>query len=277
MKNIWILLTKYNEVFLFILFFGISFALVITNNDFQRASTLNSSNAIIGKIYKETSRITNYMKLDEANQELLAENAALRISLDRLISQDTSQLQTILDTLGSPQYSYISAKVTNNSIRQKNNYITIAKGSDHGVEKGMAVISPTGIVGIVLNVSPQYATIQSLLHSDTRVSASLQESKAFGSLIWGDNFDSKKAVLRDIPNHVEVRKGETVITSGYSLFPPGIQIGEVIETTEVGGESFKDISVALTTDFHNLQYVYVVVHNFLAEKQALEAITETND
>ena len=277
MKNIWILLTKYNEVFLFILFFGLSFALVITNNDFQRSSTFNSSNAIIGKIYKETSRITNYMKLDEANQELLAENAALRISLDRLISQDTSYLQTVLDTLGSPQYSYISAKVTNNSIRQKNNYITIAKGSDHGIEKGMAVISPTGIVGIVLNVSPQYATIQSLLHSDTRVSASLQESKAFGSLIWGDNFDSKKAVLRDIPNHVEVRKGETVITSGYSLFPPGIQIGEVIETMEVGGESFKDISVALTTDFHNLQYVYVVVHNFLAEKQALEAITENND
>jgi len=277
MKNIWILLTKYNEVFLFILFFGLSFALVITNNDFQRSSTFNSSNAIIGKIYKETSRITNYMKLDEANQELLAENSALRISLDRLVSQDTSYLQTVLDTLGSPQYSYISAKVTNNSIRQKNNYITIAKGSDHGIEKGMAVISPTGIVGIVLNVSPQYATIQSLLHSDTRVSASLQESKAFGSLIWGDNFDSKKAVLRDIPNHVEVRKGETVITSGYSLFPPGIQIGEVIETTEVGGESFKDISVALTTDFHNLQYVYVVVHNFLAEKQALEAITENND
>lgn len=277
MKNIWILLTKYNEVFLFILFFGLSFALVITNNDFQRSSTFNSSNAIIGKIYKETSRITNYMKLDEANQELLAENAALRISLDRLVSQDTSYLQTVLDTLGSPQYSYISAKVTNNSIRQKNNYITIAKGSDHGIEKGMAVISPTGIVGIVLNVSPQYATIQSLLHSDTRVSASLQESKAFGSLIWGDNFDSKKAVLRDIPNHVEVRKGETVITSGYSLFPPDIQIGEVIETTEVGGESFKDISVALTTDFHNLQYVYVVVHNFLAEKQALEAITENND
>jgi len=277
MKNIWILLTKYNDVFLFILFFGLSFALVITNNDFQRSATFNSSNAIIGKIYKETSRITNYMKLDDANQELLAENAALRISLDRLIRQDTSLLQTVLDTLGTPQYSYISAKVTNNSIRQKNNYITIAKGADHGIEKGMAVISPTGIVGIVLNVSPQYATIQSLLHSDTRVSASLQESQAFGSLIWGDNFDSKKAILRDIPNHVEVKKGEAVITSGYSLFPPAIPIGEVIETMEVGGESFKDISVALSTDFHNLQYVYVVVHNFLAEKQALEAITNTND
>lgn len=277
MKNIWILLTKYNEIFLFILFFGISFALIVTNNDFQRSSTLNSSNAIIGKIYQETSRISNYMKLDEANQELLAENSALRLSLDQLVRRDTTTLQTILDSLGEPQYSYIAAKVTNNSIRQKNNYITIDKGTAQGVEKGMAVISPTGIVGIVLNVSPHYATIQSLLHSDSRISASLQESQAFGSLIWGGNYDSKKAILRDIPNHVVVKKGERVATSGYSLFPPGIPIGEVIESIEVGGESFKDISIALSTDFHNLQYVYVVVNNFIAEKQALEALTEPND
>lgn len=277
MKNIWILLTKYNEIFLFILFFGISFALIVTNNDFQRSSTLNSSNAIIGKIYQETSRISNFMKLDEANQELLAENSALRLSLDQLVRRDTTTLQTILDSLGEPQYSYIAAKVTNNSIRQKNNYITIDKGTAQGVEKGMAVISPTGIVGIVLNVSPHYATIQSLLHSDSRISASLQESQAFGSLIWGGNYDSKKAILRDIPNHVVVKKGERVATSGYSLFPPGISIGEVIESIEVGGESFKDISIALSTDFHNLQYVYVVVNNFIAEKQALEALTEPND
>lgn len=277
MKNIWILLAKYNEIFLFILFFGISFALIVTNNDFQRSSTLNSSNAIIGKIYQETSRISNYMKLDEANQELLAENSALRLSLNQLVRRDTSTLQTILDSLGEPQYSYIAAKVTNNSIRQKNNYITIDKGTEQGVEKGMAVISPTGIVGIVLNVSPHFATIQSLLHSDSRISASLQESQAFGSLIWGNNFDSKKAILRDIPNHVVVKKGERVATSGYSLFPPGIPIGEVIESIEVGGESFKDISIALSTDFHNLQYVYVVVNNFIAEKQALEALTEPND
>ncbi len=277
MKNIWILLTKYNDVFLFILFFGIAVWLVINNNDFQRASTLNSSNALIGKIYAESSRLTDYMKLDEANQELLAENAALRISLDKVLRRDTSTLQTVMDSLGNPRYAYISARVTNNSLRQKNNYITIDKGSADGIRKGMGVISPSGIVGIVLNVSQHFATIQSLLHSDSRISAALQESQAFGSLIWGDNYDSKKAILRDIPNHVEVRRGEAVVTSGYSLFPPGIQIGEVIATTEVGGESFKDISITLSTDFYNLQYVYVVVDNFVAEQQELEANTQPND
>lgn len=277
MKNIWLLLSKYNAIFLYIFFFGISFALVITNNDFQRSSTFNSSNAFIGKIYKEVSRITNYMSLDEANQELLAENAALRIALDQLTFRDTTGQTLISDTLGTPLYAYVTAKVTNNSIRQKNNYITIDKGALHGVRKGMGVICPTGIVGIVLNVSDHYATIQSLLHSDTRVSAALYQSQAFGSLMWGDNYSPKEAVLRDIPNHVEVKKGEVVVTSGYSLFPPGIRVGEVIETKAFGGDSFKDIAVALSTDFSNLQYVYVVVDNFASEKQELEKLTTPND
>lgn len=277
MKNIWILLTKYNDVFLFILFFGIAFWLVVTNNDFQRTSALNSSNAFIGKIYAESSRLTNYMRLDEANQELLAENSALRIALDRELRRDTATLQTVYDTLGTPRYAYIAARVTNNSIRQKNNYITIDKGSLDGIKKGMGVICPTGIVGIVLNVSPHFATIQSLLHSDTRISAALSESQAFGSLVWGDNYNSRKAVLRDIPNHVQVQQGETVVTSGYSLFPAGIQVGEVIGSAEVGGESFRDISIALSTDFHNLQYVYIVVDQFVEEQETLESNKQSND
>ncbi len=277
MKNIWLLLSKYNAIFLFIVFFGISFALLVTNNDFHRASSLNSSNAFFGKIYKEVSRVTTYMKLDEANQELLAENAALRIQLDQLVNRDTTSEEVILDSLGVPLYAYITAKVTNNSIRQKNNYITIDKGALHGIRKGMGVICPTGIVGIVLNVSDHYATIQSLLHSDTRISAALYDSQAFGSLMWGTEFDPKKAILRDIPNHVEVKKGERVVTSGYSLFPPDIPIGEVIETNEFGGDSFKDISITLSTDFHNLKYVYVVIDNFAAEKQQVEEPENTND
>src|SRR5690606_22823543 len=122
-----------------------------------------------------------------------------------------------------------------------------------------------------------FATIQSLLHSDTRISAALSESKTFGSLIWGDNYDSKKALLRDIPNHVEVRKGEPVVTSGYSLFPPGVRVGTVLETATSSGDSFHDISIELSTDFHNLQYVYIVIDHFNDEKETLESTVIQND
>lgn len=273
MKNIWILLTKYNAFFLFLLFFGISFLFVVTNNDFQRSSTLNSSNAVIGSIYGEASRWTNYLKLADANQELLNENARLRRQIFLLQSRDTAQLQTVTDTAGTPQYSYLSARVINNSIHQKNNYITIDKGSAQGIQKGMGVIGPNGVVGIVLNVSANFATIQSVLHSDSRISAALTGSHAFGSLVWGNGYDSKKALLKDIPNHVVVAAGEQVVTSGYSLFPPGIRVGRVLETGGTGGESFLELTVELSTDFHNLQYVYVVMANFTEELDELQSGT----
>lgn len=94
---------------------------------------------------------------------------------------------------------------------------------------------------------------------------------------WGDHYDSRLASLRDIPNHVEVKKGEKVFTSGYSLFPAGIAIGEVSEVGAGNGESFLDITIALSTEFHNLQHVYVVMDHYDVEKQELEANPGTDD
>ena len=126
-------------------------------------------------------------------------------------------------------------------------------------------ISDKGIVGIVLNVSQHFSTIQSVLHSDTRISASVNGN--IGSLVWGEgSTDPRLARLRDIPNHVIVKKGNRVITSGYSLFPSGIEIGRVTRTGLKGGDSFLDIEIYLSTDFSKLQYVYVI-NNLLAEEQ----------
>ena len=276
MKNIWLLLTKYNDFFLFILFFCFSLYLVVNNNGFQRASTLNSSNYAVGSAYAQISYWKNYLKLDDANLQLVAENADLRQKLQALMMRDTSQTQEVVDSLHQVRYRFLVAQVANNSIHQKNNYLTINKGSRDGIQKGMGIISPTGVVGIVLNVSPHFSTIQSILHSDSRISATLTESNAFGSLMWGNEMDPKKAVLKDIPNHVIVKEGERIVTSGYSLFPPGIPLGKVIRTDKEGGESFFNILVELSTDFYNLQHVYVVQDLYDLELQDLRKETETD-
>jgi len=277
MRNLWIFISKYNTFFLFILFFGTAVALIVQNNSFQRASTLNSSNAFIGSIYQRVDDFTQYLNLKQTNKYLSEENAYLRSLLktsqySKLIEQDS-----VLDSLGQTQYTYIVARIISNSIHQKNNYLTINRGSEEGIKKGMGVISSHGIVGIILNVSPHFATIQSLLHADTRISASLANSNAFGSLVWGtENYDSQKAILKDIPNHVKVKPGEQVITSGYSLFPPGISIGKVIKTGK-SGDSFLDIEIKLNTDFNTLQYVYIIKDKFSDEKQQLAQDTVINE
>jgi len=263
---------------LFILFFGIAVVLVIRNNSFQRASALNSSNQIIGKAYQNVDYLKGYLSLNETNLALSRENAALRALLKSSNYDNNVVVNITRDSLQEPEYSYIEARVINNSINQKNNYLTVNRGSKHGIKKGMGVISSKGIVGIVLNVSPNFSTIQSLLHSDTRISASLAKSQAFGSLVWGPQaHDPQQALLRDIPNHVKVEKNEQVITSGFSLFPPGIVIGTVLETGLSSGSSFLDISVLLNNDFSTLQYVYIVVDRYSGEKGNLETKNLEND
>lgn len=276
MKNLWLILTKYNAFFFFVIFFGFAVYLVIQNNSFQRASAINSSNEFIGSAYARINAWQSYLHLRDVNVQLAEENARLREQLQLLAAPDSVVGGAVTDTAGNIQYRYVVAKVTNNSIHQKNNYITLDKGRQQGIEKGMGVITSNGIVGIVLNVSEHFSTVQSLLHSETRVSAALEDSGAFGSLMWGDNYNAQLGVLKDIPNHVKVREGEKVFTSGFSLFPPGIAVGEVVETGVSGGDSFLDIRVKFSTQFHNLRQVYVVVDLFANEKETVEAQNEND-
>lgn len=277
MRNLWIFINRYSTFFLFILFFAVSFILIINNNSFQRASALNSSNEIIGRAYEKIDYFKAYIDLNETNLTLAHENAALRALLKSSNYDNEVTSRTIRDTSLQPRYSYIEARVINNSVNQKNNYLTVNRGSRHGIKKGMGVISSNGVVGIVLNVSPNFATIQSLLHSDTKISASLSKSEAFGSLVWGQNaIDPQYAVLKDIPNHVEVAKGEQVVTSGYSLFPSGVIIGQVEETGILSGSSFLDIKIKLNNDFSTLRYVYIVTDKLSEEKEKLEEQNSEN-
>src|SRR5690606_24839851 len=116
MKNLWLLLSKYNAFFLFVLFFGISFYLLVQNNSFQRASSINSSNMVVGTLYERVSAWKNFLSLREANTELAEENASLRRQLQMLIQGDSTLKEVVLDSLGEAQYSYLVANVINNSI-----------------------------------------------------------------------------------------------------------------------------------------------------------------
>src|SRR5690606_31761972 len=99
----------------------------------------------------------------------------------------------------------------------------------------------------------------------------------FGSLVWGQNTDSRYAMVRDIPNHVKSYVGQPIYTSGYSLFPKGIKVGHVVQPEVTSGESFKDIRILLTTEFSKLQHVYLVVDKLSEERTALEALNKEND
>ena len=273
MRNLWIFLNRYNAFFFFIIFFTIGIVLTIKNNAYQRSVTVNSTNKVVGDVYTNLNVLKRYMSLGMVNDSLARENAKLKTTILQLENIDTAKDETVKDTLGVAQFTYLSARVVKNSITLRNNVITINKGSLDGILAGMPVISPgSGIVGYIMDVSEHFSTIRSLLHKATFISVSVKKNNAVGSLIWGDgNLDYRKAFIKDIPNHFKLKVGDTVVTSNFSSFPAGIPVGKVTNAGVSKGDSFKLIEISLLNDFSALQYVYVIKDKFAAEKKEIEA------
>ncbi|RAJ28559.1 rod shape-determining protein MreC [Pedobacter cryoconitis] len=273
MRNLWIFINRYNAFFLFVIFFTIGIILTVQNNAYQRSVTLNSTNEVVGHAYERLNVFKKYMNLGTVNDSLAFENARLHTALLALKNIDSAKNTLVKDTATHVQYTYLAARVIKNSITLRNNVITINKGALDGIESGMAVISAgKGVVGIIRDVSPHLATIESLLNKDAKISVSIKSTKALGSLVWGDrNSDYRTAFIKDVPNHFKVKLKDTVITSGFGSFPPGIQVGTISNRGISTGDNFLTIQINLFNDFSTLQYVYVIKNKLAEEQKELES------
>lgn len=271
MRNLWRFISKYNAFFLFLIFEVTALIIFVKNNSYQRAAFLNSANNVIGNFYAERKQFLGYLSLKNVNDSLAKDNARLHNLLKTSYYMDTATHHKVSDTVYKQQYEYIVARVINNSVNLPNNYLTINKGSEQGLAKGMGVICNRGIVGKIIYVSSHFALVQSLLHKDSQFSAMLADNKEIGSIVWTDDLDPHKGILKDISNNSQPRVGESVVTSGYSLFPEGIPIGKVSSLHTKGGGYSLNMEVELSVDFSKLEYVYVVNNKFAPEQDAVEA------
>ncbi len=273
MRNLIVFIWKHNFFFMFLIIEAICISLIIQNNFYQRASFINSSNAVSANITQTSQSIEDYFYLKSVNENLAKENAELRSQL--LVSQLV--IDTATHIVNKKQlhqkYIYTEAKVVNNSTSRRNNYLTLNKGSLQGVKRNMAVISSTGVVGQVQEVSDNFCTVMSLLHSKTTISAKIKKDGSYGPLVWnGESFDY--ATLNDIPTHVKLTEGDSIVTSPYSLtFPENIMIGKVESYERESGKYFYTVKVKLSTDFKKLTHVYIVTNIYREEQETLEEIT----
>ncbi len=275
MRNLLIFISKYNAFFLFVIFEVSSMFILINYNSFQKATYISSSNDVTGLAYQKMSEFTGYLTLGTVNDSLARENAKLRSELRSSFYLDTLTKRTVTDSIYKQQYTYIVAKVINNSTNKRSNYITINKGAKDGIAKDMGVICGSGVVGIVVNVTDHLADIQSVLHKNTIISAMLGDTKDIGNFLWGDNLDPHYGLMQDVPNNVRPRIGEPVVTSTLtSLYPVGIPIGKIsnLQAKDKKGGLFLNMEVALAVDYSKLDYVYVINNKLALEQKQLEAV-----
>lgn len=270
MRDLLRILLRFYFVILFVILEIFSLSIYINSNQNHKNKVLNSSHIVIAGFYRMSASVYQYFNLRKINYQLVQENASLKSKLKSAYKDNKVSLIDIYDSVYSKKYTYIEARVINNSINKQHNYFTLDKGSNQGILPEMAVISPTGIVGIVKEVSKNYASAISILNTKLNISAKLKNSGYFGTLTWNGK-DHMHLLLKDIPNHVERSIGDTVITSGYSvIFPEGQLIGTISGFSNEQEGNFFDIIVEVSTDFKNLTYVYIIGNLDKEEQTDLE-------
>ena len=246
-------------------------AMLRSNGVLQRMWISKGVHAVSAEVWGRMESIRDYFSLRKANDELANDNFVLSLELNRYREMTGTDLSGTVagqaDTAGG--FRYVPATIVKMGNNSQHNYMIIGKGSEEGIVEDAGIITSKGALGIVDAVSRHYSYVISFWNSGISVSARIGRQGPVGPLSW-DGRSSAGAILSEIPHHIEIEKGDTVFTSGYSsIFPPDIPLGVTGEWQVVNGATYR-IRVHLFEDSAMLRYVTVVSNSGRKELEELE-------
>jgi rod shape-determining protein MreC len=281
MRNIFLFIRRHFVFLSFALLQGIALWMLFSYNRFHKVVFLGLANEITGSVNTQVDKVDDYFHLREENQRVHHMNDSL-MNLLRSNYNIPDTLQTIrtdsvrIDSLVQyRRYVYRDAKVVYNSVNFENNYLQLNRGSNQGIKENMAVISSDGaIIGIIINTSPNFSQVLSLLHTKSRVPAALKKTGTTGTVKW-DTEDPRFVTLEGISKGVDVKRGDTVLTSKYSYnYPPNFLLGRVAKVEIDKSTGFYSLTVQTAVNFSRIQQVFVIENLQREEQQQLEKDTE---
>lgn len=274
MRDLFRFLHRIRSTLMFLGWLIFSLILLYNGNEHHKAQAISSSNAIAGTIFSWRKEVTDYANLKEVNRQLAEENAGWR---NRHISTYTpleGLFARIQDTIRQQEYRVITAKVVNSTWHKPKNFLTLDKGAKAGLHSDMGVIGPVGVIGVVRDVSPGFASVISVLSPEIKTSVQMRRTKHFGLLYWDTN-DALTSSVIDIAKHARVAVGDTVETrGGDGTFPAGVLVGVVESVQDEPGNNYHTITVRLSEDMTRSGFVYVVEDLRRAERDTLQQANE---
>ena len=179
-----------------------------------------------------------------------------RVNEFREAQATNRRLQKLLDLKVQTFAPTISANVIGNSASTWFQSLTINKGTQQGIQKGMAVISPSGIVGQIWSVAPNNSKVLLVTDHNSGVDVIEQRTRARG--IVSGSLD-RGPVMEYVTRNANIRKGDRLVTSGLdNIFPKGQLVGTIEKVQENSHGLFQDVSVRLAVDPERIEEVLVV-------------------
>lgn len=275
MRNIFLFIRRYFTFLSFLALQGVAIWFLFTYNKFHRAKGLGWANEVTGRISSRYKNVDDFFHLRAENQRLHKMNdSILNLLAMNFVKIDTTarlvQDTVPFDTLGHyRRYLWREAKVVYNTVNDKKNYIQVNKGSNQGIKDNMAVLNSDGsAVGIVVNVSPNFSQVMSLLHIQSKRNVALKKSGNMGTIEW-DGKNPLYLTMKNIPKSDSVMVGDTVITGINSSFPPGFMVGTISEIVDDRSTNFYVLLLKTAANFYNLQQVHIVENLQYAEQTSL--------
>lgn len=276
MRNIFLFIRRYFTFLFFLVLQAVALWFLFTYNRFHRAKGLGAANEITGWFNSKYNNAEDFFRMKEENRRLLKMND----SLLNLLSSNFAKLDTSsrlvtdtipYDTLGHyRRFIWRDAQVIYNTVNAEKNYIQINRGSLQGMKDNMGVFSSDGgLIGQIVNVSPNYSQVMSLLHVQNKVSVLVKKSSSTGIISW-DGKNPKILTLSGISKSDSLVKGDTVLTGNYSLsFAPGHMVGTIDEIVPDNSSTFYILKVRTKANFNDLQQVQVVENLQYSDQNAL--------
>ena len=219
---------------------------------------------VVGDAFEGWGKYFGTMKaLNEENQALIDENKALKEQLPNaeLLEKENERLRDYLDMKNKyPSFAMEEGMVISHS---SGNYITnftLNRGTLHGIQPNMPVITKDGIVGYVVEVGLNWCMVSTLIETATSVGAYIPRSEVVG-IVSGDYSMRHQGTCKIgyIDAEADIEVGDTVYSSGTgSVYPADLKIGTItaIEANEYDRTLVATITPAV--DFSSLKWVMII-------------------
>lgn len=247
-------------VVLFVVLEALAIGYYARSTYYTQARLLARSNAAAGWIHERFADLHRYFRLEAENRMLIERVAVLEERLAQYDeAADISRLRSYMLDIGESKYRVMTATVISNTINRSQNFVTINRGRRDGVAPDMAVLAPNGaMLGYVVDCTDRYAVVMPVLNTSFRASGKLAGAGYFGSLFW-DGADPHVALLGELSKYAEPRRGQEVVTTGFSqYFPEDVLIGWIESVAMDETRTSYTVRVRLAADLARLTDVILV-------------------
>ncbi len=194
----------------------------------------------------------SYARLYEQNQQLRRELQQMRAWREAALQleQENARLLDLNRVQLDPELTFVTGIVMADSGSPFRRSVLLNVGARDGILDGWATMDGLGVVGRISGVGDRTARVLLLTDSNSRVPVTIQPSGQ-QALLMGDN--TQTPILEFLETPEDISAGDRIVTSGDGgLFPPGLLVGQVIETTD------RRLRARLAADMARLSFLRVM-------------------